>query len=42
MFDKDENKLLETSSDFSGFKSKETVLEEGERIIGFKSRKHND
>jgi hypothetical protein len=42
LFDKDEIKLLETSDDFSGYKSKETVLDEGERIIGFKSRIHND
>ncbi len=38
LFDRDGNKLLETRCSFDGCDSHEVILEEGERIIGFKSK----
>ncbi len=40
LFDRDGNKLLETLSDFSYATPLELILEENERIIGFKSKQH--
>jgi hypothetical protein len=40
LFDKDGNKLLETSEKFFlKCKQTETILEEGERIVGIKARR---
>ncbi len=41
LFAKDGAKLLETGVSSNGYKSHEIVLEEGERIIGIKSRTHS-
>ncbi len=42
-FDKDNTKFLETDPRFfQGENHKEWILEDDERIIGFKSRKHSD
>ncbi len=38
LFDRDRNKLLETLYSLSGWKSHEVILEDDERIIGFKSK----
>jgi hypothetical protein len=42
LFDRDGNKVLETLWEgFGGYKSHEVILEEGERIIGFKSKQNH-
>ncbi len=42
MFDRDGSKLLETLwSGFSSYKSHEVILEDDERIIGFKSKQNH-
>ncbi len=38
LFDRDGNKLLETLWSFYGCESHEVILEDNERIIGFKSK----
>ncbi len=40
LFDRDGNKLVETLFPFSSFPSHEVILEDNERIIGFKSKQH--
>ena len=42
LFDKEGEKLLETGCPKNQFKSQETILEDDERIVGFKARKQND
>ena len=40
LFDRDGNKLLETLYRFNSYKSHEVILEDDERIIGFKSKQY--
>ena len=40
LFDRDGNKLLETLYTLNGFTPHEVILEDNERIIGFKSKQH--
>ena len=40
LFDRDGNKLLETLFPFSIYTPHEVILEDNERIIGFKSKQH--
>jgi hypothetical protein len=40
LFDRDGNKLLETLNAFSSYTRHEVILEDNERIIGFKSKQY--
>ena len=42
LFAKDGTKLYETGYPFSSYTSQETILEDGERIIGIRGRKNDD
>ena len=42
LFAKDGTKLYETGYSLSGSTSQETILEDGERIIGIRGRKYDD
>ncbi len=42
MYAKDGSKILETGFNANGFRSHEIVLEDGERIIGIKSRTYSE